>query len=52
MRQSMKEPLKLTLQIDAEHIPPKKISCHLLYNGGFCMRSSRATDASLTEMSS
>lgn len=30
IRQSMNDPLKLTLQIDAEHIPPKNISCHLL----------------------
>ena len=52
MRQSMNDPLKLTLQIDAEHIPPKKMSCHVLYSGGLRMRSSSCTEASLTEMSS
>ena len=30
MSESTKEPLKLTLQIDAEHIPPKAIICHVL----------------------
>ena len=28
--ESMNEPLKLTLQIDAEHAPPNKMSCQFL----------------------
>ena len=30
MSESTKEPLKLTLQIDAEHMPPKTMICHVL----------------------
>lgn len=52
MRQSMKDPLKETLQMEAEHMPPKKMSCHLLYSGGLRIWSSSSMDASLTEMSS
>lgn len=50
--ESMKEPLKETLQMDAEQKPPMRISCHNLYSCGLRIRSSRAIDASLTEMSS
>ena len=50
--ESMKDPLKLTLQIVAEHIPPKKISCHLLYSGGFLINESSSEEASFTDKSS
>lgn len=50
--ESMKDPLKLTLQIDAEHMPPKKMSCHLLYSGGLRISVSSSDEASFTEVSS
>lgn len=50
--ESTKDPLKLTLQIDAEHIPPKKTSWKLLYSGGLRMSVSSAAEASLTDVSS
>ena len=51
-RQSMNEPLKLTLQMEAEAMPPKKMICHTLYSGLRRMSSSSAADASFTEISS
>jgi len=51
-RQSMNEPLKETLQIDAEHIPPKNISCQKLYLGFLRMRASSAALAEDTEITS
>jgi hypothetical protein len=52
MRLSIREPLKETLQIDADAIPPKKISCHGEYNGVESMSASSAAEASITDVSS
>ena len=48
----MKEPLKETLQMDAEHIPPKNINWPKLYKGFLRMRASRAALAEDTEITS
>ena len=45
----MKEPLKLTLQMDAEQAPPIRTICQFLYLCLRRMRSSRLTEASLTD---
>ena len=50
--ESTKEPLKLTLQMEAEHAPPIKTICQFLYRGLRRMSSSSSTDASFTEISS
>jgi hypothetical protein len=50
IRESIKLPLKLTLQMDAEHIPPMTTSCHILYIGVLCMRISSSAEASETEI--
>lgn len=48
--ESMNEPLKLTLQIDAEQKPPMMINCQFLYRGFLIISSSRAMEASLTDI--
>jgi hypothetical protein len=52
INESMKLPWKLTLHIDAEHIPPININWAGLYIGFFRMRVSSSEDASETESSS
>jgi hypothetical protein len=52
MRLSISEPLKETLQIDAEAIPPKKTSCQGEYKGFESMSVSNAAEASVTDISS
>ena len=50
IKESMKDPLKLTLHMEAEHMPPKKMSCHVLYNDGVRISVSSAEEASSTEI--
>jgi hypothetical protein len=52
MRLSINEPLNDTLQIEADAIPPKKMTWWGEYKGFESMSASNATDASVTEMSS
>jgi hypothetical protein len=49
IKESMKLPSKLTEQIDAEHMPPKKMSFHHEYICGRRISTSRSADASATD---
>jgi hypothetical protein len=44
--------LKEILQIDADAIPPKKISCQGVYKGFESISASNAAEASVTDISS
>ncbi len=52
MRLSINEPLNDTLQIEADAIPPKKMSWRGEYKGSESMSASSAADASATDISS
>jgi len=52
MRLSINEPLNDTLQIEADAIPPKKMSWRGEYRGLESMSASSAADASVTDVSS
>jgi hypothetical protein len=49
-RQSINEPLNDTLQIDADAIPPKKMSCRGEYKGFESMSISSAAEASVADI--